>query len=89
LFIKANDLSQFLFTHGVNSILHFWSDARKQVKLMGRGCRYLLDVFGRPRRRRRISSFLSGAAVPDVDAGISLFLSVVAVPDVDTGICSM
>jgi hypothetical protein len=36
-----------------------------------------------------ISSFLSRAAVPDVDAGISLFLFVVAVPNIDAGICSV
>jgi hypothetical protein len=36
-----------------------------------------------------VTSFLSVAAILDVDAGISLFLSVVAVPDVDAGICSM
>jgi hypothetical protein len=34
LFKKANELSQLLFTHGVNSVLHLWSDARKQVSLM-------------------------------------------------------
>jgi hypothetical protein len=72
---------------------------------MDRGCRYLLDISGGPRRRCRnllvlvwaavpdvdagISMFLSGAAVLDVDAGISMFFSVVAVPNVNAGICSM
>jgi hypothetical protein len=54
------------------------TDALKQVNLMGRGCRYLINVVAVPDVDARISLFLSGAGVPDV--GISLFLSGVAVP---------
>jgi hypothetical protein len=39
--------------HDVNSFLHFWTDARKQVSPIGHGCTYLLNVCGGPRRRHR------------------------------------